>query len=426
MTSGISFKVDIPRKFIEEILSSNLMLRRDTIMQLLSDRLVEVMTEVGLPSYHHELLLSSLIAVIGLDDPIDERTVLERLRSENLITNVNLALDRELGFYESVPPDAALVENVLTTLQVFDITEDSLRVKLRETLLHSLAHVFLLAAAVTSGSQLDDLDYLLKEESGEVVIFDAVSGGNGSSEAAFEFLSEAGKFSIKGYAESEEREEIYRPRNFDEAAFEFLLPCINGVSDRVFFFGRVDPLESEIKRKLSELRGKEITHETAVRRIRERGNSRIFPIGIGYHAVDYSNESQEADRFKEAANICLHGCPECISIGRKCHLGSFYEKYGISKFTLDEVLSHLLQKATLSKSSSSQIMKTLSAHGFAVLKGSCNDQQSCQKLVDDLNAQVLELVGEKVNEGHVKFAGHWVNMDFASGRLNYYYMLKVV
>lgn len=426
MTSGISFEVNIPEKFIEEILSSNLMLRRDTILQLLSNRLARAMTQVGLPSYHHELLLSSLIAVIGLDDPIDEITVLERLRSENLITNVNLALPRELAFYESAPPDGALVESMLTTLQAFDITEDSLRARLRQTLLHSLAHVFLLAVAVTSGSQLDDLDYLVKEESGEVVIFDAVSGGNGSSEAAFEFLSEAGKFSIKEYTESEEREEIYRPRNFDETAFEFLLPCINGVSDRVFFFSRVEPLESETKRKLSELRGKERTHQRAVGRIREYGNSRIFPIGIGYHAVDYSNESQEADRFKEAASICLHGCPECISIGRKCHLGSFYEKYGISKFALDELLSHLVQEAILGKSSSSQILTTLNEHGFAVLKGSCNDQQSCRELVNNLNAQVLELVGKKLNEGHVKFAGHWVNMDFASGELNYYYMLKVI
>lgn len=425
-TSGLSFKVNIPRGFENKMLDSNPMIRRDMILNLVSTTLAATMGDVGLPSYHHELLLSSLIAVIGLDDPVDEKAVLKRLRSETLISDVNSALNRELQFYESGPPDAFLVQNVLTTLQGLDITEDKLLTRLKSTILHSLAHVFLLAAAVTSGSQLDDLDYLVKENSEEVVVFDAVSGGNGSSEAAFEFLSEVGKFSLEEYSQSEEREEIYRPRNFDETAFEFLLPCINGVSDRVFFFGKVRPLESEINRKLNELHGKETTHKRAVKRIKEYGNTRIFPIGMGYHAVDYSNRPQEADRFREAANICLHGCPECISIGRKCHFGSFYEKYGISKLVLDELLNQLILEATLSQFSSSQILNKLSEHGYAVIRGSCDEQHACPELVNNLNAQILGLVGQEVNEGRVKFAGHWVNMDFASGKLNYYYMLKVV
>jgi hypothetical protein len=56
-----------------------------------------------------------------------------------------------------------------------------------------MAHVLLLAIAITSGSQLDDLDFLLREETNEVVVFDAVSGGNGSSETAFDFLFEPGQ-----------------------------------------------------------------------------------------------------------------------------------------------------------------------------------------------------------------------------------------
>lgn len=426
MTSGISFKINVPKEFEEKILASNPMLKRDTILQLLSTKLLEIMSEIGLPSYHHELLLSSLIVVLGLDDPLDEELVLKRLKSEELIANVNSAIDQELVFYESTRPDGALINRVLTELQLFDIKEDDLHYKLRKTILHSLAHVLLLAAAITSGSQLDDLDYLVKEETEEVVIFDAVSGGNGSSETVFEFLSEMGKFSIKEYLESEEREEIYRPRNFDETVFEFLLPCINGVSDKIFFFGKVEPFENEIKHKLKELKDKATTHERAIRKIRECGNTRMFPIGIGYHAVDYSRESQEAERFKETANICLHGCPECISIGRKCHLGSFFEKYGISKFLLDEVLNHIIGRATLSNPSLSQILSTLNAQGFAVLKGSCNEQHACQELVKNVNTQILELVGQKVKDGYVKFAGHWVNMDFVSSQLNYYYLLKVI
>jgi hypothetical protein len=134
-----------------------------------------------------------------------------------------------------------------------------------------LAHILLLAVAVTSGSQLDDLDYSLQDS--EVVIFDSVSGGNGSCETAFEFLSEAGTFNLEKYLGSEEREELYKPRNFDETAFEFLLPCLNGVSDRIFLFGKVEPFENEIRRKLSELKGKSTTHNASITRIRTYGSS---------------------------------------------------------------------------------------------------------------------------------------------------------
>jgi hypothetical protein len=426
VTSGLSFKANIPEEFVKKALDSDLMLRRDMILQLLSNRLSDIMSEVGLPSYHHELLLSSLISVIGLDDPIEEKMVLQRLRSEGFISSINSAIDRELAFYESARPDATLVQSVITLLQTFDITEDNLYLKLYQTILHSLAHVLLLATAVTSGSQLDDLDYLVREERGEVVVFDAVSGGNGSSETAFEFLSETGKFSVEAYWQSEEREEIYRPRNFDETAFEFLLPCVNGVADSTFLFGRVSPLESEIKRKLSELNDKATTHRTAITKIKEYGSSKIFPIGIGYHAMNYSNRPQEADRFKEAANICLHGCPECISIGRKCHVGSFYEKYNISKFALDEMVNYLLQGVTISELSPNEILSTLTKYGIAVVKGSCNEQQACKDLVNNLSALVLELVGREINGGHVKFAGHWVNTDLTFGALSYHYMFKVI
>jgi hypothetical protein len=292
--------------------------------------------------------------------------------------------------------------------------------------LHSLAHVLLLATAVTSGSQLDDLDYLIRPEHEEIVIFDSVSGGNGSSATAFEFLSEPGKFTVEMYWQSEEREEIYRPRNFDETAFEFLLPCINGVADRIFLFGKVSPLENEIKRKISELRDREKTHEMAIRRIREYGKSRLFPVGIGYHAIDYSNRPQEADRFKEIAGICLHGCPECISLGRKCHLGSFQEKYSISKYALDELVNYVLREVTLTEPSISDILCNLKNHGIVVVKGVCNDQEACSKLVDELNMLIMELTGREVNGGRVKFTGHWVNTDSTFEGLNYYYMFRVV
>jgi len=426
MTSGLSFQTHIPEEFLKEILQSSLMLRRDIIIQLLACRLADVMSEIGLPSYHHELMLSSIVSVLNLNALVNEQAVMQRLRNNDFITQVIAAIHNELDFYESGGPDPTLVQNALLTMQSLDITDDELISKLRETILHSLAHVLLLSAAITSGSQLDDLDYLVKEDDGEIVIFDSVSGGNGSSETAFEFLSEAGTFSVEEYLQSEEREETYKPRNLDETAFEFLLPCLNSVADKVFLFSKVEPIENEIKRKLGELKDKETTHQNVIRRIREYGLTTIFPLSIGYHSMDYSREHQEADRFKEMATICIHGCPECISIGRKCQHGSFHEKYNISKFALDRLVNFVLKHVTLNMPSSDQALKTLGEHGFAILKGSCVDEHTCEELVRNMNALILQIVGKEAGNGYVKFSGHWVNMNLTSGEIEYYYLLKVI
>jgi hypothetical protein len=426
VTSGISFKVNIPKDFITDILQTNRVLRRDIILQLLANNIADIMRENSFPSYHHELLISSIISAIHLDEVVDEKTIMKRLKDEDLISSTISAVNHELVFYESTPPDVTMIRDTIGALQELDITDKKLQWRLKQTIMHSLAHVILLSAAITSGSQLDDLDYMVKDEKEEVVIFDAVSGGNGSSETVFEFLSEEGKFDINTYLQSEEREEMYRPRNFDETVFEIFLPCLNGVSDRIFLFGKAEPLENEIQRKLNELKRKATTHGDAISRVRNAGNSRMFPISIGYHAIDYSRSSREADRFKEIANICLHGCPECISIGRKCHAGSFFEKYNISKLALDELLRYSLREATLIKPSNVEILKTLSHKEFVVIKGSCRDQESCKQLVDELNTQIIGLTGKRANSGHIKFAGHWINTDVDSNELNYYYLLKVI
>lgn len=424
-TSGLSFRINIPEDFLSKTLASSPMIRRDLIIQILANVIAEIMGEVGLPSYYHELLLSSIISTVHLDDIINEKATIDRLRAADFIAQATAEIDNELRFYESSRPDAELVSEVYKALQTFDITEKNLCDKLRENILHSMAHVLLLATAVTSGSQLDDLDYLLKDVN-EVVIFDAVSGGNGSSETAFEFLFEIGKFDIAEYLESEERQEIYKPRNLDETAFELMLPCLNGVADRAFLFGKINPPENEIRRKLVELCNKSSTHAAAIARIKKYGSQSIFSLGIGYHGVDYSQLPREADRFKEVVSICLHGCPECISIGRKCHVGSFYEKYSISKLALDELLNYVLIDATFDSLSEDQILKILKGRGLVVIRVSCDQEKSCEEISKNVNSQILGFSGREIDGGHIKFAGHWMNVDLPSGAINYYYMLKVM
>jgi hypothetical protein len=427
LTSGASFRINIPCDFLNELLSKNRVIRRDLIIQAIANKTAEVISRKGIPSYYHELLVSSLIGVLHLEDVIDEVTTIARLRSADTIPQIISEIDAELVFYESSRPDLAIVSDLIRELQTFVISEESLRNNLKAVVLHSMAHVLLLATAITSGSQLDDLDYLLNHQNDEVVVFDSVSGGNGSSETAFEFLFELGQFNIEEYLESDERQEIFRPRNLDEVAFELLLPCLNGVADRAFLFGKVEPSENEIKRKLTELKNKSTTHSNAIARIKSYGSPSMFPLGIGYHGVDYTQLSREADRFKEMATICLHGCPECISIGRKCHVGSFYERYNISKFALDELLNFLLKDATIDHYSEDDILKILESKGFAIIRISCDDKAACTKITNEMNANILALSGKQLTGGHhIKFSGHWLDVNISSGSLIYYYMLKVI
>jgi hypothetical protein len=385
------------------------------------------MERMGVPYYSHELILSSMIAMLGLDETIDEITVSQRVSDDNFISGVYTNILKESTFYESTVLDRDMVQQLLQEFKREVIKGIDVLTKLKQTLLHSMAHILLLSAAITAGSQLEDLDYLINESKNEIIIFDSVSGGNGVSETVFEFLSDSTRFNVSEYLASDEKGESYRPRSFEEVGFELLLPCVNGVADRIFLFGESDQLmENEIRRKLNELKDKQATHTKAVERIKKYGKDKMYPIGIGYHAVDYSNDSHEADRFKEAANSCLHGCPECISIASKCHLGAFQEKYGVSKLVLDEFLIYMTREAIVDNLSQEEVLRIIDEKGFAILRGVCSIAQSCKSVSDKLDNTTLALDGKKTKQGLVKLSGHWLNFEISNGNLIYYYLLRAI
>ena len=156
LTSGLSFQTHIPEEFLKETFQSNLMLKRDMMIQLLANSLADIMGEIGLPAYHHELVLSSIVSILHLNELVNKQAVAQGLKNNSFVDQVMASIQNELDFYESGGPDMAQVQNVLRMMQSLDIDEGRLICRLRNTILHSLAHVLLLSAAVTSGSQLDD------------------------------------------------------------------------------------------------------------------------------------------------------------------------------------------------------------------------------------------------------------------------------
>jgi len=93
---------------------------------------------------------------------------------------------------------------------------------------------------------------------------------------------------------------------------------------------------------------------------------------------------------------------------------------------LDELLNYLMKEATVDSFSESETKRVLERHGFAIIKLSCNDERSYDKIAKEINSKILALSGQEVGSGHIKFAGHWLNADLSSGAVIYYYMLKVI
>jgi hypothetical protein len=110
------------------------MLRRDLVIQIIANKIAELMSREGIPSYHHELLVSSLISAIHLDDLIDEKDAIKNLRSPLAIPDIISKIDRELVFYESSRPDITMITEMFKALQKVDINEESLESKLRATI----------------------------------------------------------------------------------------------------------------------------------------------------------------------------------------------------------------------------------------------------------------------------------------------------
>src|SRR5207245_408578 len=102
----------------------------------------------------------------------------------------------------------------------------TIRNEIKNRLLHSLAHNLLIAGCVTAGCLPSDLEYLISND--EIVLFDSVDGGNGSSAMIFDFVSSRDSFSLADVEEESTKERTFRPKYFDEAFAELMLPCQQG------------------------------------------------------------------------------------------------------------------------------------------------------------------------------------------------------
>lgn len=410
-TRGIAFKLKISDGFLDQLLSKKY-IARDLAIQIIANRLREAMREMGIPSYNFQPLMSAMIMALSLDTEVDVKRLEDIIRQEGWVEDAIESVKLESNFIERFEVGRERMEAIFHSMRDTQISE-VLRDIARDRLTHTLAHAILIAGCITSGSTFDDLDYLVKKD--EIVLFDSVNGGNGSSEMIYEFLTSKEEFSIGAFVEELTKGRTYKPKHFDEALMELLLPCNQGVAERIFHKNLPVPTYTEILRRIEELRENETPSSVDV--------TEFFPSAIGYHRVADSRDIRTAERRRGVFEICIHGCPDCVSLGNKCNTGSFIEKYNISKTILDEFFKYATVEITLGiDSGRGKIEEKLKEKKAVIIKQQVTSEDEQERV----RTLALELDGTEFDGKYASFAGFWIDCAPDSTSVDYSVMMVLV
>jgi hypothetical protein len=414
-TKGISFSLkNVDEEFLDEILHQNYLVR-DLIIDLIFTRITNSLKENNIPRYHVELFLSSFIKANNLDniqDDFDYLDVISSINSGEWISGALRELQNEQAIYGSriiIPPDVP--QKVFSNIIQTTLDKVTLKIKIKKLLANSLSHTIFLAGCTTSGSLYDDLDYSINYDENdnpiEVLLFDATNGGNGASELIYNYLILPSKKS----SEITNTESYLRPRHFDETFFEILLPCSQGITDRIHFQTVGDIVQdNQLVKLIKHTRDLANESQTTFNRIKNSGIINTFPLSIGLRQLNEDEPIRETEKMREMASICIHGCPDCISLGSRAKPDQFAERYSISKYMLDLFFrfksSHLIHD---SNSSFNEIRKTIENYGLAILHKKISKSSD----YDDFDNDVSRLIGKSINEQYVKLAGKWYDCQIS-------------
>jgi superfamily II DNA/RNA helicase len=433
-TKGIGFKHSIDEQFIKQIFGFSNYLLRDILIQEIAIRLSGIISEQGIPGYHLEIMLSSVIFGLGLEKMNDNgkisiKELLENFAQGGWVDDAYRNLSEEATLHERFELTEDAVRAVFDALHKEKITIEDLHHAIKKRLIHTLAHTILIAGAITSGSQFEDLDYIIGED--EIVLYDSVNGGNGSSEMIFEFLTSTESFSITEYAEEILKGFTYKPKYFDESIAELLLPCPQGVAERVFHLKLQEPSYAEIQHRIQSLKSHANMYAEPMKRIGSVRVENYFPASIGFHlsrgvtGIQPSERINIAERVKEAVSICIHGCPDCVVIGSKCNAGAFTEKYNISKSLLDKYFYYKTKPIRLHvNAKQEEIESTLRKYRAVIIE--VEIEKDSKTTHDKLMDVVLGLNGRKLDIGMIKFAGLWVDSPLEEQKERYSAMLVII
>ena len=410
-TKGISFKLArLSNHVVQDLLKVN-HIARDLVLGQMALSIYDSCRPFGILTFHSDLFVSSALQSLKMDQidqSFDLNTLIDLINTDEWIDKATLILNRESQMFGIREPYSdEKIANVFHALQN-TITSDSVEQFARKVHANSMAQAIFLASVTTSGSLLNDLSYRLSanDQSYEVVLFDNTAGGNGSSELIYEYLS------LAGYTAHDVE---HRPHFMDETLMEYILPCKQGTIDRIFYQNMSDmAYDKMLKPGLANLdklkKESPAEYDLSVK----FGIENVFPRGIGIRHIGNGespepNEVRTAEKIREISNICIHGCPDCISLSSRSVTTPYKERYVINKYLLDLTFTKSLSKVTLSESASiEEIVGILRDTGIVKLT---TKQRGRSNRLENL---VNSLLGIKIGGKTVKMYGNWPNCTILS------------
>jgi len=418
-TNGLVFKLkEIPDNFIEDVIGKSFLVR-DVLIDIFAERIEKIITDHDRSVFELELWLSGIIKTLGLDtidESFDYESILKNLSTQQFKNTFYENILREISYYAHRPRniEPALITSLSEEISSLKISIDDLKSKVKSLLKNSLSYLIYMSGLITSGSTSRDIDFVYpQEENNDIVVFDNVSDGNGASKLINNYLI--------GKNKAFSQEQGLRPKYLEETIFELLLPCSQGISERIYFQNLHDGFSNFTKNDLITYRLKELRdqNESSTNEFNQIINSRIenmFPISIGKRPLirsDATDDGTENKKIQEIANICVHGCPECIL------LNSFsgpsiprLERFYVSKYLVDMYFKFVTEKIRVRyDANTSDIENILKQHGMVIIS------QQISGHVHDFNqlmTKVNSLIGEKFDEKLVKFSGIWFDCPISN------------
>lgn len=415
-TRGVSFHLKkISEDFLNYVLDQTY-LARDLIIDLVFFEFGEQLKINVIPRYHVELFLSAFIKSLQLDR-IDQNFSMEktqdRIKNKDWIQDALVTIQQELVIYEGrFPYPLEIQTKIFESISKIDISTESIKTRIKKLIANSLSHSIFLSACATSGSGYEDLDYSVNYDSTgnpmEILLFDASNGGNGASELVFNYLILPTE---KGIIENNS-ESIIRPHYFDESLFEILLPCTQGTIDRIHFQNLNNLVQDSMMEKLLIHSQNQVQESPEIfTLLRNAGIQNIFPHSIGLRQIDDEQPLRETEKIREMASICIHGCPDCISLGSKAKPDQFSEKYSISKYLLDLFFRYNFNNLLLeSRASIDMIKQKLSEFKTAILVKKIMSVED----YDDFDKIISDLIGKEIKNEFIKLSGKWYDCHISN------------
>lgn len=422
-TKGILFEVnELPEEFID-VVFSNKVIVRDVIIDLIHDKVLAGMKDKARQIFEIELFLSSCIRTLQLDqydDGFDIGKKLNEINDPAWIDSCILEFHRQEANWEGTRQGLTddVIREIFTVVSDAGFTEQSIQRKIRELVMNSLAQLLYLNSCVTSGSNFDDIDFLVRRDddgtlTNQIIMFDSTNGANGACELVYELLTAPQEPYVFG-----NRTELSKPKYFDEGFTEMLLPCPQGVTERIFYQDLHNLIQNNrsVGRSLMQLESVSQENPEIAQSIRDSTIFNLFATFTGLRDVlgqDGTELGQlDSYRLKNATDVCIHGCPDCISIGSETKTHTLSERFSISKYLLDLLFRfHTSEIRITDNFDMDQIENTLRKYNMVILTRTLADPN---QTADDLETLVTSLIGKELDNKLYKISGKWIDCPISN------------